>query len=416
MFRLYFGRFATKADENLRITDLRKQEFRRILLIKPSAVGDVIHTLPVLEKLRRRYPSARIDWMLTPQNAELIRGHPALSNVVLFERQAYGRIWKDWSSPSDLLRMLTGLRQTQYDFVIDLHGQFRSACFALATGAHTRIGFDRPRRRVRRAGRALPEGAFDHAWQGARELSWMAYTHRIPIPTLDAHAIDRYLWVGEMLDLPTGAPRFDLPVSFEAQNRIDQLLAEHAVEGKPVAVLTPGSVWETKRWRAGGFADVGRHFIESGWTVVLAGSPRDREACREVAVQCEGAVDLCGLTSLSDLAALMRRAELCIANDSGPLHLAAALGTPLVAIFGPTDPVWVGPYEQLDAVVRAGVACSPCYLRQLRQCRYNHACMREVTAEMVIQRAERVLSSRRPELWHRLSARADDTRLSTTRP
>jgi lipopolysaccharide heptosyltransferase II len=378
----------------LRITDLRKQEFRRILLIKPSAVGDVIHTLPVLTKLRQRYPSARIDWMLTPPNAELIRGHPAVSNIVLFERQAYGRFWKDWSSPLDLARMLIGLRQTNYDLVIDLHGQFRSACFALATGAPTRIGFDRPRRRVRRAGRALPEGTFDHAWHGARELSWVAYTHHIPIPTLDAHATDRYLWIGEMLDLPTGPAKFDLPVSVVAQNRIQRLLAKHGAGEKPLAVLTPGSVWETKRWLASGFAAVARHFIDAGWSVVLAGSPMDCDACREVENRCGDSVNLCGLTSLSDLVALMRRARLCIANDSGPLHLAAALGTPLVAIFGSTDPVWVGPYEQPDAVVRAGVVCSPCYLRQLRQCRFNHTCMREVTAEIVIERAEHILSSR----------------------
>ena len=379
----------------MRVTDLRKQEFRRILLIKPSAVGDVIHTLPVVAKLRQRYPSARIDWMLTPQNAELICGHPALSNIILFQRQAYGRLWKDWSSPADLLGMLGSLRRTNYDLVIDLHGQFRSACFALATGSPTRIGFDRPRRRVRRAGRKLADDTFDHAWQGAREMSWLAYTHRIPIPTLDAHAIDRYLWIGEMLDLPAGPPQFDLPILPESEHRIDQLLAEHGVADKPVAILTPGSVWETKRWLASGFAAVGRHFRDAGWAVVLAGSPNDRQACRDVTEAWDGAINLCGNTSLAELAALMRRAGLCIANDSGPLHLAAALGTPLVAVFGPTDPVWVGPYGQMDAVVRAGVACSPCYLRQLRECRFSHSCMREVTAGMVIERAELMLSRRK---------------------
>jgi lipopolysaccharide heptosyltransferase I len=374
----------------LRVHDLRNQEFKRILLIKPSAMGDVIHTLPVVAKLRERYATARIDWMLTPQNADLVGGHPAISNIVLFERQAYGRPWQDWSSPIDLLRMLIRLRQTQYDLVIDLHGQFRSACFALATGAPTRLGFDRPRRRVFRAGRMMPPGIFDHAWHGAREFSWVAYTHRIPIPTLDAHATDRYLWIGDMLDLPPGPPRFDLPVSPEADRRITRILEQSGVSD-PFIVLTPGSVWETKRWLAGNFAAVGRHFLDAGWSVVLAGSPRDKEACRQVARECAGAVDLCGRTSLSELAALTRRASLCVANDSGPLHLAAALGTPLVAIFGPTDPVWVGPYGRSDAVVRAGVPCSPCYLRSLSQCRYDHACMHQVTPEMVIERAERVL-------------------------
>lgn len=375
----------------LHLKDLRKQGFARILLIKPSAVGDVIHALPVLAKLRKRYPAARIDWMLTPENAQLVGRHPAISNVVLFERRAYGRPWRDWSSSLDFVRMISNLREANYDLVIDLHGQFRSAFFTLATGAQTRIGFDRPRRRVRHAGRALPEEAFHHAWQGARELSWIAYTHRIGIPTLDAHAIDRYLWLGELLDLPTGPPETNLPIAPEARERVDQLLKSEGVGEKPIALLSPGTIWETKRWLSENFAAVGRHFAEMDWAVILTGAGKDVRACQEVAAQCPQAINLCARTNLSDLAALTQRASICITNDSGPMHLAAALGTPLVAIFGPTDPLWVGPYGRADSVVRAGVPCSPCYLRHLRQCRHNHACMHEVTAEMVIERAEETL-------------------------
>jgi len=203
----------------LRLTDLRNTDFSRILLIKPSAVGDVIHALPVLAKLRARYPSARIDWMLTPQNAELVKDHPALSNVVLFARQAYGRPWRDWTSVLDFGGMLAQLRSANYDLVIDLHGQFRSGAFALVTGAPTRIGFDRPRKSVLNASRKLPKHAMAHAWKGARELAWVAYTHRIPVPTLDAHAIDRYMWLGEMLGFLPGDPDFTFPISGEAEER-----------------------------------------------------------------------------------------------------------------------------------------------------------------------------------------------------
>lgn len=377
----------------MRLTDLRDKQFSRILLIKPSAVGDVIHALPVLEKLRARYPHARIDWMLTPQNAELVKDHPALSNVVLFARQAYGRPWKDWSSPIGLVGMLVDLRNANYDLVVDLHGQARSAAFALVTGAPTRIGFDRPRRSVLAASRKLPQHAIDHAWMGAREGSWVAYTHRIPIPTLDAHAIDRYLWLSDVLDLPPGPPAFNLPRSQAAEGRIDALLAEAGIgAGRPLALLTPGTMWETKHWLSENFAAVGRHFLETGWDVVLAGGPRDRAACAEVAAGCAGAIDLCGRTTLPELAALVRRAGICITNDSGPMHLAAALGTPLVAVFGPTDPVWVGPYRAAHAVVRVPLACSPCYLRKLRECPNDHACMKQVSASMVIERAREVLS------------------------
>jgi len=380
------------------LTDLRKTEFSRILLIKPSAVGDVIHALPVLAKLRARYPSAQIDWMLTPQNAELVKDHPALSNVVLFARQAYARPWRDLSSPLNFIRMLTGLHAAHYDLVIDLHGQFRSGGFALVTAARTRIGFDRPRRRVLEAGRKLPQTAIDHAWKGARELSWMAYTHKILIPTLDAHAIDRYLWLGEMLDLPEGPPEFTLPISRPAEERVNTLLAERGLGSRPIALITPGTVWETKHWLSSNFAEVGRHFLQTGWDVVLAGAPRDRKACAAVAAECPAAIDLCGQTLLSELAALIRRVGICITNDSGPMHLAAALGTPLVAVFGPTEPVWVGPYGSPHAVVRVGLPCSPCYLRKLRECPYDHACMRQVSAEMVIDRARQILGSQHLQL------------------
>ncbi|HJT78456.1 MAG TPA: hypothetical protein VJ739_14730, partial [Gemmataceae bacterium] len=114
---------------------LRDRDFRRILLVKPSAVGDVIHTVPVLVKLRARYPQARIDWLLTPPIAELIGRHPALSNVLLFARNEFARFWRSWSATSGLLRLAADIRRARYDLVIDLHGQFRSAIFGLASGA-----------------------------------------------------------------------------------------------------------------------------------------------------------------------------------------------------------------------------------------------------------------------------------------
>jgi len=289
--------------------------------------------------------------------------------------------------------MLAELRNANYDLVVDLHGQARSAAFALVTGAATRIGFDRPRKSVLHASRKLPRHAIDHAWMGAREASWVAYTHRIRVPTLDTHAIDRYLWLGDVLNLPDGPPEFHLPVSGPAGHRVDALLAESGVSGRPIALVTPGTKWETKHWLGSNFAAVGRHFLEAGWDVVLAGGPGDRPACAEVAAACPGAIDVCGGTNLSELAALIRRAGICITNDSGPMHLAAALGTPLVAVFGPTDPVWVGPYGSPHAVVRVDLACSPCYLRKLRECPNGHACMHQVSAAMVIDRARQVLGT-----------------------
>ena len=375
---------------------LARRTFERILLIKPSALGDVIHTLPVLVKLRERYPAARIDWLLTPAIADLVAHHPGLSGIVLFDRRRYGHAWRSPAAAQGLVGLFSQLRRARYDLVIDLHGQFRSAMFALATGAAVRIGFDRPRpRAIRRSSpRLLPAQAYRHGWTGAREGSWLAYTHRIAIPTLEAHAADRYLWLGPMLGLDsTSQPDFRVPIPDVARLRADELLVSAGVtKNQPLAVLTPGTIWETKHWRADGFADVARHLLRGGRAVVLAGAGKDAAACEAVAHLCPEAVNLCDRTRISELAALIARADICVTNDSGPMHLAAALGRPLVSIFGPTDEIWIGPYARPRAVVRApGIACAPCYLRRLRDCPNGHACMTRVSSAEVIARVDEAL-------------------------
>jgi ADP-heptose:LPS heptosyltransferase len=405
----------------LKTDSLRSRQFERILLIKPSALGDVLHTLPVLVKLRARYPAARIDWLITPENAELVRYHPAISNVVLFARRdltlfppslpgkgarGIGRLL---AAGAGLLRLVSALRAAQYEMVIDLHGQFRSALFALASGAPVRIGFDRPRRTGETANRRIGESAirqplirrfavspiprfgvrWRHGWRGSREGSWLAYTHRIPIPTLDVHAVDRYLWLGPLLgfdNLPADLRVYWPP---EAEEKADALRHQYGL--RSFAVLAPGTVWQTKHWHQEGFAAVGRFLMQQGLNVVLVGGLRERPKCQAIAAACPGACDLSGQTKLSDLAALMNRSVITVTNDSGSMHLAVALGRPVVSVFGPTNPTWVGPYRRPEAVVRADLPCSPCYFRKLSQCPYDHACMKQVSAEEVIERVRVVL-------------------------
>lgn len=371
---------------------LRSRSFERILLIKPSAFGDVVHTVPVLVKLRARYPSARIDWLITPPNADVVRWHPALSHVVLFDRRRHARFGRSWPATRDFVAFLAGVRRTRYDLVVDLHGQLRSALLALATGAPVRVGFDRPRRRAEATSlRRLGKEALRHGWTGCREGAWLAYTHRIPVPTLDVHAIDRYLWLGGVLGLDDGPPDVRVHLPAGAAAAAERLLARHGIGGGPVALLLPGTIWETKHWRVEGFAEVGRALVRAGLVVVVAGAAADRPRCRTVADLCPGARDVSGETTLAELGALMRRAAFCVTNDSGPMHFAVALGRPVVSVFGPTDPLWIGPYGRPEAVVRAGVPCAPCYLRRLCTCPHDHACMRQVTAAMVLDRLRTLL-------------------------
>lgn len=347
-------------------SSLRNRAFERILLIKLSALGDVVHTLPVLAGLRARYPAARIDWLVTPECADLVRCHPALSGVVPFPRRGFGR---SWAATRGMAATFTRIRRARYDLVVDLQGQIRSAAFALASAAPVRVGFE-----------------------NAREGGWLAYSHRIPVPSMDHHAVDRYLWLGDVLGFEAATPDFGIHLPAAAAAEAEAALAHPDLTGRPLALLLPGTAWETKHWRVEGFAAIGRHLLDRGFGVALAGAGGDRKRCAAVASACPGAVDLGGRTGLAGLAALLRRASICVTNDSGPMHLAVALGIPVVSAFGPTSPLRTGPYRRPEAVVRVDVPCSPCYIRTLRRCPYEHRCMTSLTAAMMIERLEAVLA------------------------
>jgi lipopolysaccharide heptosyltransferase I len=374
---------------------LRSRQFSKILLIKLSAVGDVVHTIPVLNKLRRRFPKAQLDWLVTPAIGELLRHHPAITNVIDFTREVRAAPLGlgGLSNLTQYVRLGARLCATRYDLVVDMHGQFRTAVLALASGAPVRIGFDRPRGRVwKQSARQFPAQTRKHAWQGAREGSWLAYTHAIPVPTLERHAVDRYLDVGPLLGLDEHPADFFLPIPQQARERVAGLLIDHRIAQARLIVMAPGTVWETKQWRREGFAEVARHFSQRGFAVALIGSARERAVCDEVAALAPGVVNLGGSTTLSEVAALIRRATICLTNDSGPMHLAVALERPVVSIFGSTDPIWIGPYGREGAVLQAELACSPCYLRQLSRCAHDHACMKAISPGAVIARMEHMLS------------------------
>jgi heptosyltransferase-1 len=394
------GQIETPQKKNSDVLALQSAEFSRILLIKPSALGDVVHTIPVLVKLRARYPHARIDWLITPENAEIVRCHPALSNVVLFARRDFSKRGHRWRAFLSFFDLLKQIRRAKYDLVIDMHGQVRSAFFSLISGARVRIGFDRPvKRGLTISAEHDLKNIPNHGWRGAREGSWIAYTHRIPIPTLDVHAIDRYLWVAPLLGLDDNPPDITIHISPQTIRNVNRLLEEHGVPAsKPLVVLVPGTIWETKHWTIDGFAGVARQFLQDGFAVALAGTARDQPRCRQIAAAAPGTCDLSGKTTPADLAALIRRAEVAVTNDSGSMHVAASLGKPMVSVFGPTNPVHIGPYQRPESVVRVDLPCSPCNYRRLSQCPFGHACMKQVTSAMVVERVRRILAGEKSQV------------------
>jgi heptosyltransferase I len=334
---------------------------RRILLIKPSAIGDVVHTLPIWNLLRKHWPAAEISWLVTPGCAGLLDGLPGL-NVIRFERGRLANAWRSASAAKELLGLGKWLRDLRFDLVIDLQGLFRSGWMTWQTHAPVRVGF-----------------------ANARELAWTFYTHRVPIESTEQHATERYLKVLAALGVPTGP--IEYPFAHDERDRahVETLLPA----GTKYAVLLPGTNWPTKRWPVEKFARLVAPLRQRfGLEVVVAGGPD----VAELADQIPDAINLAGQTNLPQLVALLDRADVVIANDSGPMHIAAALGRPLVAIYGPTSPVRTGPYYRMETVVRLDIPCSPCYSRQCS----HQSCLQWLGIEPVLELAEQQMNGAGP--------------------
>jgi lipopolysaccharide heptosyltransferase I len=333
---------------------------QRILLIKPSAVGDVVHTLPILNLLRKRWPATKISWLLTPLCAGLLDGHPQLDEVILFKRDRYAASWYDPSALSELFALKRELRAKQFDLVIDLQGLFRSGWLTKQTKAPMRIGF-----------------------ANAREFAWLAYTHKVPVENLEQHAIDRYLLITNLL----GCPRDPVEFIFATDDTDRRVAAELTAGADRFALLFPGTNWQTKRWPIEHFAALVEP-LEKQFNLkcFVGGAPNEVS----LASQIRGATNLAGKTNLRQLTALIERAALVISNDSGPMHLAAALNKPLISLFGPTNPTRTGPYKKENSVVRLDIPCSPCYSRKCS----HQSCLKWLTTDSVLRAAESAFASR----------------------
>ena len=349
--------------------DLATRDFRRILLIKPSSPGDIIHALPVLAGLRRRYPEAQISWLVATPFVNLLERDDRINEIIPFDRKRFGRLGRSLSVTGEFWGFVKSLREREFDLLIDLQGLFRSGFLSMASGADVRIGF-----------------------ADARELSPMFYTHKIPARAdEDIHAVDRNFLVAGMLGFADSP--MDFSIAFDDADRAAAaaLLEESRIEpGSPFVMLVPATRWETKCWPAERYGQLAKLLAERrGVKSVLVGGSSDI-ASGQVATDASGgaAVNLCGRTTLRQLAALVQRSAVVVTADSTPMHMAAAMNRPLVALFGPTNPARTGPYGRMGDVVRIDLECSPCYLKRIHQCPHDHACMQRLDAEMIARETE----------------------------
>ena len=351
-------------------SDLRSREFQRILLIKPSSLGDVVHALPVLHGLRRRYPNARIDWLISSSLAPLLEGHDELDELVLFDRRNYGRIAFSPRVAVEFVRFVRRLRAGRYDLVIDLQGLFRTGFLARASGAPIRIGF-----------------------ADAREGASFFYNHHSPSVPAETHAVDRNYSVARLLGFDDVPIEFHIPLTDGDRTEADRLLRKAGFDDARLVAVVPGARWETKVWLPERFTETIDE-LQAGHDVrcVLLGGPDETARCAQIAAACRDApINLVGQTSLRILAAVLAKTDAVLCHDSGAMHVAVALDRPVVCLIGPTNPARTGPYRRPNDVVRLDLECAPCYLRNLSQCRFDHRCMKELETARVVEAVRRRL-------------------------
>lgn len=343
----------------------------RILIIRPSALGDVCRSVPVLAALRSAFPAASIDWLVQDTFAPAIASHPALSRVVPFVRSRVGKVHMA-AGRAELRALLGTLRSAAYDVVLDCQGLARSGVLSRITGAPLRIG---------------------HA--DAREMAFLAYSRRVPhAPGTSEHTVDRMLELLAPLGIdPPADPdmRLHLPASLDHWPARTLGL----VPGQRYALLAPTSRWPGKRWPADRFAEVARRLLDSplGLAAIAFVGTADEQPqiapMLELSQRDPRVINLAGKTSIAQLMALVRDASLVIANDSAAVHMAVGFSRPMVALFGPTDIRRVGPYRRdADVIQHIG----PADRLDHKDTAHGRTLMERITTDEVVTRATRALA------------------------
>jgi heptosyltransferase-1 len=336
--------------------------YKKILIIKPSSLGDVIHSFPFLNSLKSCFPRAEIHWLIARGLEGLVAGHPMIDTYITINKDTWKKITEAGRTITEVKQLFKRLRGERYDLVIDLQGLLRSGILTMATRAPVRVGF-----------------------REAREGSRLFYNRKIP-GGRNVHAVDRYLRIAEALGCEKAQPGFPFPLVGDTSDRIEQLTG--GIAG--YAVMVPGARWKTKIWPAEYF---GLLAAKLPLKTFVVGGADDISIAEAVVRASEGrAVSLAGKTSLQELIKIIRRARFVCSNDSGPMHIAAARGIPVIAVFGPTSPVRTGPYGTGHIIITSDVPCSPCFKKKCRDLR----CMEGITVEDVYQKAREIIEGGSP--------------------
>ncbi len=348
---------------------------QKILLVKLSAIGDVIQTLPMVEALKHQYPQAQIDWVVEEDASELLFGHPALNRVLVSRRKSWQRaLFRKGhfvATCREIKRFILELRSVRYDWVIDNHGIFKSGILVALSRGRRKIGF-----------KPFP-GISD-------EGNYLFTNERYPPLPIETHALERYLNLIAQLGVSLEKPGLKFSIPTEAREEAAKILGERGLTFPPLVVIHPLAKWPTKQWPLENFARLADRLAARGASLVFTGSRDDRDAVESILGQMQsrqGTVNLAGETGLKELAALFSRADLVLSTDTGPMHLAAAVNAPLIALFGPTAPWRTGPYGNHHLILRKSLPCSPCFKKKCA----TLECMKSITVEEVLEAVDKKL-------------------------
>jgi heptosyltransferase-1 len=329
-----------------------KKSPAKLLIIKPSSLGDVVHSLPFLNVVHESFPEAEIHWVISKGLEGLLENNPMVHKLWVINKHQWKEITKIRGTITEWMSLLLFLRDESYDIAVDLQGLLRSGILTAASKAPIRLGF-----------------------RDAREGSRLFYTDMVEGEReSEVHAVDRYLKVASALGCDVQTVAFPMHVAKESQ-KVMQLKRDIG----EYAVIAPGTRWKTKQWPADRFGRLSSMFRMRS---IIIGSKADR-ALAEEAVSCSGgkAISMAGKTDIKDMIALVRDAKFVVTNDSGPMHIGAACGVPVVALFGPTNPSRTGPYGSGHIIIKAASSCAPCYKRRCK----DVFCMHSISVDEVCE-------------------------------
>jgi len=343
-----------------------------ILIVKLSAIGDVVHTLPSLAAIRVLYPDAHITWVIEEASSDIIQNHPHLDRILVSRRKYWVDNLKKFRNISktitEIRSLISDLRDRHYDLVIDFHGLLKSSVFVFLSGGKMKLGYD-----------------------SMQEMSGLFLNDKI-FQDMSKHAVDRYMDFPRHLGAEVEQPEFSISIEEDNKTRVRRLLRANNIDNTDSFVaINAIAFWKTKLWDDDKFARLCDRIVEElHYTVVFTGSASDGSIERIRSKMTQPSVNLEGRTSLRDLAYLYTLSVLLVTTDSGPMHIAAAVKTPTVALFGPTDPARTGPYGENHIVIRKKLSCSPCFLKR---CNTNQ-CMQEISTDEVFEAIKTVIKNR----------------------